>query len=378
MAREKYFEFLTFFVNMTDPRVDRGKNHKLEDVIGLALCGIICGADTWVDVERLGVANEEWFRQYLELPQGIPSHDTLGRIFCRLDVQSFQSCIGKWVEHLQFCLKGQTVAIDGKTVGGACDKAKKQQALHLVSAWASQVNFCLGQVSVDSKSNEIPAVRELLEILQLKGAVVTADAMHCQKETAAAVIEKEANYIFQVKENQPRLLESIQETFAEYETQNYESPEVRSASINERNRTREESRTCMVAPAPAHIRNSWKGARTIGLIARMRRLSNGTEQTEISYFLSSLPPRARQHAVQIRQHWSIENTLHHTLDVTFTEDRSRIRKGHGQEMISVFRRFALSILKNDTTIKDNIRGKRRLAGWNVNYVKGILLALQAN
>ena len=377
MHKFGYFEFLTYFVDLTDPREDRGRNHHLLDLVALVLCGTICGANTWADIERFAVAHLEWFKQFLQLPHGVPSHDTLGRVFARLDTKEFQECLGRWVEQLQFQLEGKTVAIDGKTARRSHDNSTGKSALHVVSAWANHVNFCLGQISVDDKSNEIPAVKELLEILNLKGAVVTADAMHCQKETAKTIIEKEADYVLQVKDNQPALRKAIKAEFDRYEAENYKARELRSHTTKETNRSRIETRTVMVAPAPASLKSQWAGLRTIGLICRIRELPDGTEQTEVTYFISSLRPTVKVHLQHLRNHWSVENTLHHCLDVTFTEDASRIRKGNGQEIISIFRRLALSILKSDTTIKDNVRGKRLLAGWNLDNLKGILSAFQA-
>ena len=247
----------------------------------------------------------------------------------------------------------------------------------MVNAWANHVNFCLGQVSVDSKANEIPAVRELLDILSLEGAVVTADAMHCQKATAKKIIEQGADYVLQVKENQRKLMLAIAEEFDRYGETSYTDRRVRQYTKTEKNRNRTETRICMVAPAPAALKRIWPGLRTIGVIHRTRELADGTESAELSYFISSLPPKVREHTRHLRNHWHVENTLHHTLDVTFAEDASRIRKGSGSEITSVFRRLALSILKSDTTIKDNIRGKRLTAGWNLNKMKDILLAFQA-
>jgi predicted transposase YbfD/YdcC len=372
-----YFEFLAFFVDLSDPRMDRGQNHRLLDMVGLTLCGTIAGANSWADIERFAVAHQEWFEQFLELPYGIPSHDTFGRVFARLDTEEFQQCLGRWVEHLQLQLAGETVAIDGKTLRGSHDSSAGQGALHVVNAWANHVNFCLGQVSVDSKANEIPAVRELLDILSLEGAVVTADAMHCQKATAKKIIEQGADYVLQVKENQRKLMLAIAEEFDRHAETSYSDRRVRQYTKTEKNRNRTETRICMVAPAPAALKRIWPGLRTIGVIHRTRELADGTESAELSYFISSLPPKVREHARHLRNHWHVENTLHHTLDVTFAEDASRIRKGSGSEITSVFRRLALSILKSDTTIKDNIRGKRLTAGWNLNKMKDILLAFQA-
>ncbi len=372
-----YFEFLAHFVDLADPRQDRGHNHNLQDMIALVLCGTLCGADSYADIERFCVAHQEWFEQFLELPYGIPSHDTLGRVFARLDTDGFQHCLGKWVAELQQHLAGETVAIDGKTLCGSHDRSAGQQALHVVNAWATQVSFCLGQVGVESKTNEIPAVRELLGLLKLKGAVVTADALHCQKQTAKAVIDREADYVLQVKENQPTLLAAIVDEFERHAEQSYQARQVRQQTTTERNRGRRETRTCLVAPAPAELKRKWPGLRTIGLIRRVRVLQDGTRSDDLSYFISSLPPKVRDHMNHLRRHWRVENSLHHTLDVTFTEDASRIRKGTGPEIAAAMRRLALSILKSDRTIKDNVRGKRLRAGWNLDNLKGILLAFQA-
>lgn len=375
--RNGYFEFLAHFVELSDPRRDRGRNHNLLDMVALALCGTIAGANSWADVERFAVAHRGWFEQFLELPNGIPAHDTFSRVFARLDTQEFQDCMARWVAQLQLQLAGETVAIDGKTIRGSHDRSAGRDALHVVNAWANHVNFCLGQISIDSKANEIPAVRELLDVLSLKGAVVTADAMHCQKATAAKIIEKQADYVLQVKENQPTLHATLAEEFERYTENDYRDKQVRRSTKTERNRTRQETRTCIVAPAPARLKQQWMGLQTIGLMHRVRELPDGTVSQELSYFISSLPPRVRDHERHLRNHWRVENTLHHTLDVTFTEDASRIRRGNGPEITSIFRRLALSILKSDTTIKDNVRGKRLLAGWNLDKLKGILLAFQA-
>lgn len=372
-----YFEFLAHFVDLTDPRADRGRNHQLLDMVGMALCGTIAGADTWADIERFCRGHQYWFEEFLELPCGIPSHDTFGRVFALLDTAEFQRCLSNWVEQLQFQLAGETVAIDGKTLCGSHDRPAGQQALHLVNAWAKQVNFCLGQISVESKANEIPAVRELLEILNLKGAVVTADAMHCQTATAKKILEKEAEYVLQVKENQPKLHAQLTAEFERFAANDYQDKQVRRSTKTERNRTRQETRTCIVAPAPGGLRKRWPGLKTIGLMHRLREHADGTESAELSYFISSLPPKVRDHERHLRNHWSVENSLHHTLDVTFTEDASRIRKGNGPEISAVLRRLALSILKADTTIKDNVRGKRLITGWDLEKMKTLLLAFQA-
>ncbi len=220
----------------------------------------------------------------------------MGRVFARLVTKEFLECPGRWVEQLQFQLKGTTVSIDGKTVRRSRDASDGKSVLHIVSAWASHVKFCFGQISVDSKSNEIPAVKELLEMLNLKGAVVTADAMHCQKETIKKIIEKEADYVVQVNENQPSLLATIQSEFNRYEADNYQAKSLSQHTTHEKNRSRAETRTTFVAPALASLKEQWRRLKTIGLICRIREMPDGTEQTEISYFISSLPPKVRKHS----------------------------------------------------------------------------------
>ncbi len=333
--RNGYFEFLAHFVDLTDPREDRGYNHHLLDVIGLALCGTICGANSWADIERFAQAHQDWFEQFLELPYGVPSHDTFGRLFARLDTEEFQKCLSQWVQQLQLQLDGETVAIDGKTLRGSHDQSAAQGALHMVSAWANQVKFCLGQISVESKSNEIPAVRELLDILSLKGAVVTADTMHCQKKTAQKIIDKEANYVLQVKQNQQSLYDAITDEIDRYAEGNFKHRNIRQHSTTETNRGRIETRTTMVAPAPAELKKKWPGLKTIGVVYRRREMSDGTESEELTSFISSLPPKVRELAKHVRNHWSVENTLHHTLDVTFTVDKSVI----GNDLRNPTRKF---------------------------------------
>ena len=247
----------------------------------------------------------------------------------------------------------------------------------MINAWANHVNFCPGQISVDTKSNEIPAVQELLQILNLKGAVVTTDAMHCQKQTTKIIIDREADYVIPVKGNQPKPLAAIVDHFDKWGKNSFSDKRVRSQTKKEKNRGRQETRTCIVGPAPTALKNKFAALQTIGLIRRERVLADGTEQSEISYFISRLAARVRVPARHLRNHWSVENTLHSTLDVSFTEDASRIRKGNDSDMISTLRRLALSILKQDTTFKDNVRRKRLTTGWNLTKLESMLLAFQA-
>jgi predicted transposase YbfD/YdcC len=373
VARPGVVAIFTRFENLTDPRIERTKQHVLLDMVTVALCAAICGANSWVDVEKFGVAKRDWFARFLELPHGIPSHDTFGRVFARLDTSEFLTCLHNWLRSLHLSLKDQGIAIDGKTLRGSFDAASGKSALHVVSAWASGLRLSLGQVAVDDKSNEITAVPKLLELLELTGAVVTMDAMHCQKETLVAIRAKGADYIVPVKDNQPKLRTLLAETFLAYGEQNYEARELKQHRTVERNRGRDEERIVYTAPPPVELQGhaEWVDVRSIVMVYRATR-RNGKLQEETSFYFSSLPPKVKRIARYIRGHWGIENTLHWTLDVIFAEDRSRIRSGNGPEIASIFRKLALMVLQQDTSSKGSLRGKRLQAGWNEDFLERIL------
>jgi predicted transposase YbfD/YdcC len=373
VARSGVVAILTKFEKLTDPRVERTKRHLLLDMVTVALCGAICGADSWVDVEKFGKAKQEWFARFLQLPNGIPSHDTFGRVFARLDTQELLMCLQNWLRSLHLSLKEQGVAIDGKTLRGAFDAASGKSALHVVSAWASGLRLSLGQVAVDGKSNEITAVPKLLELLELTGAVVTLDAMHCQKETLKAIRAKGADYLIAVKDNQPKLYALLQDLFIEYGDADYKAPGLRSFRTVERNRGRDETRICYAVAAPLALQThlEWVDVKSVVMIYREFQ-RGGKLQQHVSFFISSLPPKVKRIARYIRGHWGIENTLHWTLDVIFSEDRSRIRTGNAPEIASIFRKLALMVLQRDTSSKGSLRGKRLQAGWNEDFLERIL------
>ena len=376
MLNDGFFETLSDCMDLTDPRVDRGKNFCLKEMVTLSICGTICGANTWADIERFCCAHQAWFEKYLELPHGIPSHDTFGRVFRRLDTAEFYNCVIKWIQEIDFVLKDKVVSIDGKTLRGSHDRANGQAPLHVVNAWASELKVCLGQVSVDSKSNEIPAAQELLGLLQLEGAVVTMDAMHCQKKTAQRIHDAGADYVLPVKGNQEKLHDRLRQETDKWVDQDFDVRGLRQHSQTEKSRDRVETRTCVVKAAPADLKKQWPGLKTIGMIVRTRELRDGTESSETTVFISSRSPKVREHVNFLRQHWCVENELHYTLDVTFAEDASRIRRENGAAVTSGFRRVALSILKMDTTVKDNIHGKRMRAGWDTRNLESILQCFQ--
>lgn len=359
------------FEKTTDPRVDRGQNHPLVEMIFLTLCATISGADCWADVERFGKGKIDWLRKYIPLTLGIPSHDTLGRVFSRLDSVEFYASLQSWTNDICASVQGKTVAMDGKTLRGSFDSASGKSALHSVSAWVCGLRMCLGLKSVEDKSNEIPAVQELIAMLDLEGAVVTADAMHCQKETAKAIIDKEADYILMVKGNQPTLEDALHEAII----QAMDSDDNRSRRSNktEKNRNRIETREVIVLPCPSDdpIFAQWAGIGTIGVIYRRREFDGKVEEATET-FISSLPCKVRDITRRIREHWGIENQQHYVLDVTFNEDASRIRNGTGPEISSVFRRLSLSILQQDTSQKDSIRGKRKRCGWDTSALEKVL------
>lgn len=358
------------FETITDPRVNRGDNHPLLEMVFLTLCATICDANSWVDVERYGKAKLEWLRRFFPFSAGIPSHDTLGRVFSRLDSIQFHAALQSWVNDITDSLQDQTVAVDGKTLRGSFDAASGKSALHSVSAWACGLRMCIGLNSVDDKSNEIPAVQQLIDMLDLQGATITADAMHCQKETAKAIRNKDADYILFVKGNQPSLQAELRQAITDALDDDDKS--VRKYSKSEKNRNRDETREVVILPCPqTPVFAEWKDAKTIGIIFRTREI-NGKLQEESEAFISSRPCKVRDLSKRIREHWGIENSQHHVLDVTFAEDSSRIRKGNGPEISAAFRRLALNILQRDTTIKDNVRGKRKRCGWDNSAIEKLM------
>jgi predicted transposase YbfD/YdcC len=373
------FAIFTHFENLTDPRIKRTQVHKLLDIMTIALCAAICGANSWADVERFGLAKQDWFARFLELPGGIPSHDTFGRVFALLDTTEFDACLRSWLRSLHKSMNGQNIAIDGKTLRRSFDKATGRAALHSVSAWAVGLRLSLGQVAVDDKSNEITAVPKLLELLEIAGAVVTLDAMHCQTETVAAIHAKKADYVLNVKANQPKLVERLQQEFEQYGNQDFKALGLRVHKTTERSHGRDEHREYYVAPAPQDLIDAgqWAGLQTIVMVYRHRKVA-GKETHEVHYYISSLPPKVKRLAKAIRGHWGIEASLHWVLDVNFAEDDSRIRKGNGPQTTALLRRLALSILEQDTTLKSSLRGKRLQAGWNEDLLEKILTGFSGN
>jgi predicted transposase YbfD/YdcC len=367
-----------YFSNLEDPRVDRTKLHKLVDILVIAICAVIAGADNWEDIEEFGKARQEWLQTFLELPNGIPSHDTFNRVFARLDPAQFQGCFINWITAVSQLVGGQVIAIDGKVLRRSHDKGIGKAAIDMVSAWATANHLVLGQVKVDEKSNEITAIPQLLEVLEVSGCIVTIDAMGCQTEIAEKIIEQEAQYVLALKENQGNLYADVVQLFDDLEHSGYKAYEHDYAKTVNKNHGRIETRECWTISDPAilqHLRGfaNWKGLVTVSRIRAERQI--GAERScEDRYHIASLSGAARVlHAV--RSHWGIENQLHWILDLAFDEDRCRVRKDHGPENFAVLRHIALNLLKQEKTCKRGIKGKRLLAAWKQSYLLKVLEGL---
>ena len=364
----------TPFENLSDPRVERTRRHKLFDLVVVALCATLAGSDSWADIERFGKERLAWLRTFLPLVNGIPSHDTFGRVFSQLDPAGLVACIQQWLDDVGREI-GKHIAIDGKTLRGSFDKAAGKNPLHLVSAWACEARLTLGQVATDTKSNEITAIPLLLELLDLKGATVTIDAMGCQKEIAEKIVDRQGDYLLALKDNHPKLHQAVAAEFTAALEADVSPPEMRRHATVETSRGRRERREYFALPAPASLPGfaDWAKLATIVMAVRTT-LVGGREVGEISYFLSSLPAKVKILAKRIRQHWSIESQLHWVLDVTFTEDASRIRKRNAPQTSAMLRRLAVSILSSDTSLKESLRGKRYRASLSTEVLERILLS----
>ncbi len=359
------------FSDLTDPR-RRKVVYPLINVVTIAICAVIAGADDFVSIAAWGSEKRAWLATILDLSSGIPSHDRFNAIFAALNPAEFEKCLLSWITSLHEITIGQIVPIDGKTLRGSFDKASGKSAIHMVSAWATANHISLGQMVVDAKSNEITAIPKLLEILEISGSIVTIDAMGCQTAIAEAIVAKKAHFVLAVKENQPTLRAGIEAHFLDHLDDDFARVKVSRHETKEQGHGRIEHRTYYVCDAPADLPDlgRWKGLKRIG-VAISNTIRGGKPADDVRYYILSKRMSACSFGAAVRAHWGIES-MHWQLDVTFGEDHCRTRKGRADANFSILRRTAMSLLKNEKTAKVGIKNKRLTAAWNDQYLEKVL------
>jgi predicted transposase YbfD/YdcC len=365
------------FDDIEDIRIERGKKHKLIDIITISICAVVCGADGWIDIEMYGIARKKWLGKFLELPNGIPSHDTFARVFSQINPDDFNKSFLSWIKGISKITAGEIIAFDGKQSRNSGDEKNGQGVINTVSAWAASNRLVLGQKKVEGKSNEITALPELIKILDLAGCIVTIDAMGCQREIVKKIVEKDANYVIAVKKNQPSLYEQIEQLFKQAIKTDGKDLKMSAFSSKEVNRGREEIRNYLMLTDVAERIDplqKWEKLTSIGMVESVR-VVNGKTSVETRYFISSLWNDAKKLAEAIRSHWSIENSLHWVLDVAFREDNSRIRKDNAPANFAVLRHIAINIIGQNKSRKLSVRSKRFLASLDEEYSNELLEAI---
>lgn len=363
-----------YFVNLTDPRREN-KRHKLIDIITIAICAVICNADSFANIHEFGQAKQAWFKTFLELPHGIPSSDTFERVFASIDPNEFKACFIQWIQAIRQLTHGEVVAVDGKTLRRSHDQNNGKSAIHMVSAWACANGLVLGQTKTEAKSNEITAIPELLRLLEIEGCIVTIDAMGCQKRISETIVEKGADYIFSLKGNQGNLCDDVQLYFQGQRERNFTDVSLDYHETTDAGHGKIEIRKYWTLSDIDWLqgKENWRNLTTICMVERERQFENKIEN-EISYYIGSVKSDAKTFAHAIRSHWGIENSLHWVLDVSFREDESRIRKGHAPDNFAVLRHIALNMIKKETSEKKSIKAKRLRAGWDHDYLLKVLNA----
>ena len=361
------------FAELTDPRRREG-TYPLVNILVIAVCAVICGADDFVAIAEFGRLKKKFLERFLDLSAGIPSHDRFNAILAAIKPAEFEKCLLSWITALHEITDGQVVAIDGKTLRGSFDAASNKAAIHMVSAWATANHISLGQVVVDEKSNEITAIPKLLQIIELSGCLVTIDAMGCQTEIARQIVDAGADYVLAVKGNQPKLFNGIVAFFSDHLEDDFARVTVRRHETREREHGQDTVRLYLICPVPDDLPDKarWPHLRAIGM-AITATTRDGKESSEIRYFIVSKFLSAIRFANAVRGHWSIENKLHWQLDVTFQEDKSRIRKRRADTNFSSLRRTALSLLKNNPTKKVGVKNRRLAAALNDEYLMEVLI-----
>jgi predicted transposase YbfD/YdcC len=370
VAAEAIAALEEYFAGLPDPRIERCRRHKLIDIVTIAICSVLCGGEGFTDMEEFGQARHEWLKTFLELPHGIPSHDTFGRVFARLSPAGFEACFENWVRVNVKKLSGEVVSLDGKRARHSYDKAEGKEAIELVSAWARTQRLTLGQVKVASTSNEITAVPELLKVIEMEGAVVTVDALNTQKEIAAQIRARHAHYVMALKGNHAGLKKEVRELFCAIKEERTSGYQIETSRTIDKEHGRIEQRTCWhveVLPERFGEGHLWKDLRSVAMVEAIREV--GAEVThEVRYYLSSLEVEAEKMNEIIRGHWAIENSCHWILDVVFREDDSRVRAGNAAQNLALVRKIALNMLSREKSCKRGIKVKRFKAALDLQYL----------
>ena len=369
---------VSHFTDLPDPRTDINRRHLLIDVIVISICGVLAGADGPVAIEVWAKLNKEWLQKYLTLPNGIPSHDTIGRVLELINPKAFQECFVGWLKSLNNEADDPEkrdkpiYAIDGKTMRRSHDKRHGLGPLHIVSVWATEQGISLGQIATEEKSNEVTAIPQIIQQIDVQGTIVTIDAAGCQKNIAQLIVDANGDYVLALKANHPTLHAAVHELFLDHVEDDFRRIPVSRFETHEKSHGRVEHRTYLQLTAPRTLPgyDEWKGLRSVGVAVRRYQV-DGTEHSDVRYYISSLRRNGKQFARAVRGHWGIENTLHWSLDVTYREDESRIRKRNLAQNLSWIRRITLSLIKQNPGKESNVM-KRRMAGWSLGYLMQLL------